>query len=118
MEMVNPTNVASTKICQICTLTISTTKACRVGISMELVNPSNVDIFFFSETATTEIYTAQYTLSLHDALPISGDFSRVAVGLARGRRVHPPRHSGEAQDRKSTRLNSSHIEPSRMPSSA
>src|SRR5881397_1345219 len=26
--------------------------------------------FFFNETATTEIYTAQYTLSLHDALPI------------------------------------------------
>src|SRR5881397_4395654 len=27
--------------------------------------------FFFNDTATTEIYTAQYTLSLHDALPIS-----------------------------------------------
>src|SRR5881397_944153 len=26
--------------------------------------------FFFTDTATTEIYTAQYTLSLHDALPI------------------------------------------------
>src|SRR5881397_4375939 len=26
--------------------------------------------FFFNDTATTEIYTAQYTLSLHDALPI------------------------------------------------
>src|SRR5881397_1801801 len=25
--------------------------------------------FFFNDTATTEIYTAQYTLSLHDALP-------------------------------------------------
>src|SRR5881397_4397378 len=29
--------------------------------------------FFFNDTATTEIYTAQYTLSLHDALPISLD---------------------------------------------
>src|SRR5881397_1290560 len=26
--------------------------------------------FFFNDTATTEIYTAQYTLSLHDARPI------------------------------------------------
>src|SRR5881296_4714138 len=27
--------------------------------------------FFFNDTATTEIYTLLYTLSLHDALPIS-----------------------------------------------
>src|SRR5213080_5528108 len=27
--------------------------------------------FFFYDTATTEIYTPLYTLSLHDALPIS-----------------------------------------------
>src|SRR5438445_3929315 len=33
--------------------------------------------FFFNDTATTEIYT----LSLHDALPISGD---QAIGEARG----------------------------------
>src|SRR5213596_4410497 len=26
--------------------------------------------FFFNDTATTEIYTRPYTLSLHDALPI------------------------------------------------
>src|SRR5210317_200329 len=26
--------------------------------------------FFFNDTATTEIYTLSYTLSLHDALPI------------------------------------------------
>ena len=26
--------------------------------------------FFFNDTATTEIYTSTYTLSLHDALPI------------------------------------------------
>src|SRR3546814_18105960 len=28
--------------------------------------------FFFNDTATTEIYTYLHTLSLHDALPISG----------------------------------------------
>src|SRR5881275_2907306 len=28
--------------------------------------------FFFNDTATTEIYTVPYTLSLHDALPIFG----------------------------------------------
>src|SRR3546814_17258588 len=30
-----------------------------------------VFLFFFNETATTEIYTYGHTLSLHDALPIS-----------------------------------------------
>src|SRR5210317_915112 len=29
-----------------------------------------VVFFFFNDTATTEIYTLSYTLSLHDALPI------------------------------------------------
>src|SRR5881275_3470302 len=33
--------------------------------------PSGFSIFFFNDTATTEIYTVPYTLSLHDALPIS-----------------------------------------------
>src|SRR5213075_1405780 len=28
-------------------------------------------VFFFNDTATTEIYTTRHTLSLHDALPIS-----------------------------------------------
>src|SRR5213595_1739417 len=32
---------------------------------------SNVFFFFFNHTATTEIYTTEVTLSLHDALPIS-----------------------------------------------
>src|SRR2546427_9496764 len=54
--------------------------------------------FFFNDTATTEIYT----LSLHDALPISRCGSRCS-----GR---PPSRCGAAgtTDRKSTRLNSSH----------
>src|SRR2546430_8816550 len=69
--------------------------------------------FFFNDTATTEIYT----LSLHDALPIS---SRRRSGR-RGRRAtrgseHRRRVGGfgaaalaaRDRDRKSTRLNSSH----------
>src|SRR5476649_1710398 len=55
--------------------------------------------FFFNDTATTEIYT----LSLHDALPISG---RRCAGTLRG--TPTPSRSSRSQDRKSTRLNSSH----------
>src|SRR3982074_3937546 len=55
--------------------------------------------FFFNDTATTEIYT----LSLHDALPIS---RRESGWRPRG---HPARRSiSRSRDRKSTRLNSSH----------
>ena len=32
---------------------------------------------FFNDTATTEIYTVAYTLSLHDALPIFPGFALV-----------------------------------------
>src|SRR5260221_14457069 len=65
--------------------------------------------FFFNDTATTEIYP----LSLHDALPI------FHLGVARDL-VHPGREvcsrlkrlpvfqHAKKQDRKSTRLNSSH----------
>src|SRR5215208_7922697 len=57
--------------------------------------------FFFNDTATTEIYT----LSLHDALPISpGDPSLWPTGRARRCAEHSARG-----DRKSTRLNSSHV---------
>src|SRR5207302_6349987 len=63
--------------------------------------------FFFNDTATTEIYT----LSLHDALPISAAAARPARSASAR-----PRHrsSGSARqrarrDRKSTRLNSSHV---------
>src|SRR5210317_555324 len=31
---------------------------------------NRIFFFFFNDTATTEIYTLSYTLSLHDALPI------------------------------------------------
>src|SRR5438874_8240208 len=60
--------------------------------------------FFFNDTATTEIYT----LSLHDALPISvRGFSSGGggAGWSAAGAAHPIR-----RDRKSTRLNSSHVE--------
>src|SRR5256885_4797424 len=62
--------------------------------------------FFFNDTATTEIYT----LSLHDALPIfaaktSGILEDPGDGAA-----HLLGHGDEiTPDRKSTRLNSSHL---------
>src|SRR6266480_4598188 len=60
--------------------------------------------FFFNDTATTEIYT----LSLHDALPISREaISKHLATLTRARLVRPNRVGRE--DRKSTRLNSSHM---------
>src|SRR5687768_18617208 len=66
--------------------------------------------FFFNDTATTEIYT----LSLHDALPIS--FSRQSTlwqvtasgGAALQLTTLDPAKRELSQDRKSTRLNSSH----------
>src|SRR3712207_7789796 len=81
-------------------------------------------VFFFNDTATTEIYT----LSLHDALPIS-DSKVVALNLVQPedwlnsmqnfavqmemlsflRPLYPKAHvTLHAGDRKSTRLNSSH----------
>src|SRR3712207_7115463 len=77
--------------------------------------------FFFNDTATTEIYT----LSLHDALPISPGVGAHPAGTPVGVEQHladrlvglhvhahgahrgadPPAH---VRDRKSTRLNSSH----------
>src|SRR3712207_6912007 len=83
-------------------------------------------LFFFNDTATTEIYT----LSLHDALPICrvgtcrlvharrraieiSRHSDRAVREARRRSGSPARcrrdfRRGRDKDRKSTRLNSSH----------
>src|SRR3712207_7506133 len=86
-------------------------------------------VFFFNDTATTEIYT----LSLHDALPISpgrgdwagperplpprpaggqagadgdGDLEGARLRVERGGRLLPA--GVRPLDRKSTRLNSSH----------
>src|SRR2546428_14146619 len=59
--------------------------------------------FFFNDTATTEIYT----LSLHDALPICSCVGE--DGLSVGcHDVSSATKCKEGQDRKSTRLNSSH----------
>src|SRR2546430_16995106 len=61
--------------------------------------------FFFNDTATTEIYT----LSLHDALPIWSNRAARSGRLSREDLVdHPAVYIGQAVDRKSTRLNSSH----------
>src|SRR6266705_2544603 len=67
-------------------------------------------IFFFNATATTEIYT----LSLHDALPISGPggggppWSAPSARSPGSRACDPDRSGPTCRDRKSTRLNSSH----------
>src|SRR3712207_4485532 len=76
-----------------------------------------VFFFFFNDTATTEIYT----LSLHDALPIYPHRHHLRLHLrgagagpqagGPGDDAGPARRGGgvrQAQDRKSTRLNSSH----------
>src|SRR3712207_7634773 len=68
--------------------------------------------FFFNDTATTEIYT----LSLHDALPICilwvDDWFDVrehsGQEVAPGESLVKVLLGGQATDRKSTRLNSSH----------
>src|SRR5437588_6585326 len=69
--------------------------------------------FFFNDTATTEIYT----LSLHDALPIS-EFATIRIVGSCEHRGATPNRGGDVrrartdcrwrEDRKSTRLNSSH----------
>src|SRR5690349_23635671 len=70
---------------------------------------SCIFFFFFNDTATTEIYT----LSLHDALPISSRLCRRGnknrTGLTKTE-THFHVGGSNALDRKSTRLNSSHVE--------
>src|SRR5256885_3851819 len=66
--------------------------------------------FFFNDTATTEIYT----LSLHDALPICPYCSSPALASNASAARRPTRASCRStssmrRDRKSTRLNSSHL---------
>src|SRR2546429_4226983 len=65
--------------------------------------PTFFFFFFFNDTATTEIYT----LSLHDALPISTTH-RVADPASLAHRPRSPERKYHPLDRKSTRLNSSH----------
>src|SRR5947208_16804923 len=74
-----------------------------------LLSPS-LFFFFFNDTATTEIYT----LSLHDALPISFQVRQFTPGASVALRANEdyalgrPRIDEIEVDRKSTRLNSSH----------
>src|SRR3712207_8110509 len=90
---------------------------------MELLDMESL-IFFFNDTATTEIYT----LSLHDALPIwmrhrgprpylvrepADRATRSRVSRSSTPPIHDPRARRRptpirSRDRKSTRLNSSH----------
>src|SRR5437868_14028876 len=70
--------------------------------SCNLLSPSLPPFFFFNAPATTEIYT----LSLHDALPIS---SQAAPHTSRTCLQHPAGQDPADLDRKSTRLNSSHV---------
>src|SRR6266550_6951907 len=60
-------------------------------------------LFFFNEPATTEIYT----LSLHDALPIS-ELSTFSPDAAERPSGGTEKSVCRLRDRKSTRLNSSH----------
>src|SRR5258707_13063830 len=80
--------------------------------------PPTLTLFFFNDTATTEIYT----LSLHDALPIWRTARRLLGGECNRAQEKTANHNSDRepvahmfssykngkQDRKSTRLNSSH----------
>src|SRR5258705_8558092 len=66
------------------------------------ITPPIFLFFFFNDTATTEIYT----LSLHDALPI---FPHLYAGQKLTLKIYPERLAIFHKDRKSTRLNSSHL---------
>src|SRR6266480_5682243 len=61
--------------------------------------------FFFNDTATTEIYT----LSLHDALPLSSRGPQALSHCSRGPTLLHAPGAPPPGDRKSTRLNSSHM---------
>src|SRR5689334_25061718 len=76
-----------------------TTSIDSIGLKIDYAN------LYTNDAPTTDIYT----LSLHDALPISG--VRPGTGRPGHQRVPVPRgreRADRAQDRKSTRLNSSH----------
>src|SRR5256885_17230465 len=72
------------------------------------ISPSYI-FFFFNDTATTEIYT----LSLHDALPIYLNEQIKAIHKELGRKDEKAEMEDLRkridEDRKSTRLNSSHL---------
>src|SRR6266480_1029657 len=61
--------------------------------------------FFFNDTSPTEIYT----LSLHDALPILTTPSEIWACARPTARLKTTMNPAAMRDRKSTRLNSSHM---------
>src|SRR5256885_10768145 len=90
------------------------TKPVPFSLGDLLVQLIDASFFFFNDTATTEIYT----LSLHDALPISAASRPGALGYGcyedtvatLEKALTPgPYILGAHLDRKSTRLNSSHL---------
>src|SRR2546426_11916643 len=91
-------------------MTLMYVTSCRFVYSFEY--SLTVFFFFFNDTATTEIYT----LSLHDALPISEEHRarhprdrQARPARRRARRGGLRRRHEPLRDRKSTRLNSSHL---------
>src|SRR5690606_41520142 len=91
----------------------------RVSMPSRVRRPASLRSLFLTDTAASRIYT----LSLHDALPISGERRAVRrrdrplrrdgrpVRHRRRRHQGRPRQEdhGGGRDRKSTRLNSSHV---------
>src|SRR6059058_6375838 len=74
--------------------------------------------FFFNDPATTESYTSLHTLP-YTTLFRSHAVLRGIFEVIGSDRTEPCQNPlGIAGDRKSTRLNSSHVTTSRMPSSA
>src|SRR3989442_7248481 len=84
---------------------------CSCSMSSNMVLRPCIFFFFFNDTATTEIYT----LSLHDALPIFTKGCELITkrpAKALSDRAYCICHSRPlvvSRDRKSTRLNSSHV---------
>src|SRR5207302_10043478 len=93
----------------------------RVARCIHVVDPPTLSVPSLINIFLTDAETAgDYTLSLHDALPIwVRDGRRRARSVALARREVPPgagprplarpEHPGGTSDRKSTRLNSSHV---------
>src|SRR5438034_6858974 len=80
------------------------TSSCRLLRLHRVARYCGLLFFFFTDTATTEIYT----LSLHDALPDLEDRDADERHLPRGLRGGREHRRSAQRDRKSTRLNSSH----------
>src|SRR5699024_12320417 len=96
-------------------LYLSYTDVCHLS---PLASPNIYHFFFFNATASPQIYT----LSLHDALPISefgtlaanttmseNDISKIMENLIQDSLIFHDFRNVIFRDRKSTRLNSSHV---------